>query len=452
MFIDRAKIYVKGGDGGNGIVAFRREKYVPDGGPSGGDGGKGGNVILEVDPGLKSLMDYKYNIHIKGKRGEHGQGSNQHGKSGQDKVIKVPPGTVVKEATSGKVLADLVHEHDSYIAAEGGRGGRGNTRFANPKNKAPRFSEDGKPGEEKWIVLELKVMAEVGLIGYPNVGKSTLLSQVTKASPKIDSYHFTTLNPNLGVVELEEGSRFVMADIPGLIEGAHQGRGLGDQFLRHIERTKMLIHVIDIASIEGRDPVLDIETINEELKGYNSRVMDKPQVIAANKMDLGDQAEENLQRLLDKVNSDEILIPEQYKKIFPISAATGEGLRELLDFVAEKVAQLPDTHDTFDIDLELPESEENTDTEQEALFTMSQDDKIEEKPKSDFGIRKEGDIFIVKHEKLEKILNEIDVHTEKGRHYFQAKVDEFGLEEALVDKGIKPGDTVKIGNVEFEYQ
>ncbi|OWZ83932.1 GTPase ObgE [Natranaerobius trueperi] len=448
MFVDKAKIYVKGGDGGNGIVAFRREKYVPDGGPSGGDGGDGGNVIFEVDPGLKSLVDFKYNVHIKAERGAHGEGSKKHGRSGKDRIVRVPPGTVVKDAQTEKNICDLVFDGDQYTVAKGGRGGRGNARFATANNKAPKFSEEGKLGEEQWLILELKVIAEVGLIGFPNVGKSTLLSRVSKAEPKVADYHFTTINPNLGVVDLDEGKRFIVADIPGLIEGAHKGKGLGDRFLKHIERTKILVHVLDISGVEGRDPIEDFYAINEELVGYNQTVANKPQIIAANKVDLGEVAHNNLEGLKEQLKSDSNFSDI---KIFPISAVTGEGLENLLYFVADKIEELPDIEPE---ESEYEKEEENLITEQEAdevLYTLDKDGTTKESIKT-IRIEKQNDLFIVKNYELEDIVQRVDVFTKEGQEYFQEKADQLELEKTLRKYGIKEGDTVKIGDFEFIYQ
>ncbi|MEW5899603.1 MAG: GTPase ObgE, partial [Bacillota bacterium] len=311
MFYDTAKIYVKAGDGGNGCVSFRREKYIPEGGPDGGDGGRGGNVVFRADEGLRTLVDFHYQRRYLAGRGQHGKGKNMHGRSGEDLVVRVPAGTVVRDAQSGMVLADLVRDGQEVVVARGGRGGRGNARFAGPKNKTPVFAEKGEPGEERWLELELKLLADVGLVGFPNAGKSTLISRVSRARPKIADYPFTTLVPNLGVVTLGEGVSFVIADIPGLIAGAHQGAGLGHRFLRHTERTRLLVHVIDVAGVEGRDPLEDFYVLNRELFLYNPLLAQKVQLIAANKIDLPG-AGENLQRLQKTLGA-------QYE-IFPLSA------------------------------------------------------------------------------------------------------------------------------------
>ncbi|MER2064368.1 MAG: GTPase ObgE, partial [Alkalibacterium sp.] len=321
MFLDQVKVNVKAGNGGDGMVAFRREKYVPDGGPAGGDGGQGGDVIFIVDEGLRTLMDFRYNRHFKAEHGENGMSKGMHGRGAKDLFVKVPPGTVVKDAVTGTMYADLTEHEQKAVIAKGGRGGRGNIRFASPRNPAPEIAENGEPGEEKEIELELKVLADVGLIGFPSVGKSTLLSVVSAARPKIGAYHFTTLVPNLGMVKTEDGRSFVLADMPGLIEGASQGVGLGIEFLRHIERTRVLLHVVDMSGVEGRDPVEDYYTINQELEEYDLKLRERPQIVIANKMDMPD-AEENLQAFRQKVGED--------VQIFPISAVSRQGLKELL--------------------------------------------------------------------------------------------------------------------------
>ncbi len=333
MFVDHVKIYVKGGDGGDGMMSFRREKYVPLGGPSGGDGGNGADVVFIVDEGLRTLMDFRYQRHFKAPRGDHGMSKGKHGRNAEDMVVKVPPGTVVTDNETGAVIADLVEHGQTAVIARGGRGGRGNTRFVSSTNPAPELSEMGEPGIEKEISLELKVLADAGLVGFPSVGKSTLLSVISAAKPKIADYHFTTLVPNLGMVEAEDGRSFAIADLPGLIEGAHEGVGLGHQFLRHIERTRVIVHVIDMSGMEGRDPYEDYLTINEELKQYNLRLTERPQVIVANKMDMPD-AEENLRLFKEKLEDD--------IKIFPISAVTRKGLDPLIFAVADLIDVTPE--------------------------------------------------------------------------------------------------------------
>lgn len=420
MWIDTATIYVKGGDGGNGIVSFRREKYVPMGGPAGGDGGKGGDVVLEVDEGLRTLMDFRYQRHFKASRGEHGKPKNQHGKSADDLVIRVPPGTVVRDQKTGRVLGDLVRHGQRLVVAKGGRGGRGNTHFATPQNKAPRIAEKGEPGEERWIVLELKVLADVGLVGLPSVGKSTLLASVTAAKPKIADYPFTTLSPNLGVVDVGVGRSFVLADLPGLIEGAHQGHGLGHQFLRHIERTRVIIHVVDMASLEGRDPYEDWVQINEELRLYDPRLLERPQVVAANKMDLP-QAEQRLKAFREKIGD----VP-----VFPISAATGQGVRELMYAVADVLDRQP-LPDPFEDQPEGP------------VF------RLDEEP--EFTVERHGKEFVVRGEKVEKLVKMTHLSEEESVRRLARILRNMGVDDVLREHGAKDGDTVRIGEFEFEF-
>lgn len=418
MFIDRAKIYVKGGDGGNGVVAFRREKYVPRGGPSGGDGGKGADVVLVVDSSLSTLIDFKYKVHYKGKRGEHGQGSNRFGRSAEDLVIKVPPGTVVKDAESGEILADLVEDGDRFVAAKGGRGGRGNARFVSSVHRAPDFAEKGEPGEERWIILELKLIADVGLIGFPNAGKSTLLSRMTAARPKIADYPFTTLSPNLGVVETGHGSSFVLADIPGLIEGAHEGQGLGHEFLRHIERTRLLVHVLDMSSLE-RDPLEAFFAINDELVKYSDKLLDKPQIVAANKMDLP-EARENYPRVKETLES-------AGYDVIPVSGATGEGMKELKNRISEALSKIPKTI---------------------AIEQVKQYGIEEEEP---FKIEKRGDIYYISGKRVERMVAMTDLDNDSAVKRLQLSFKRMGIDDALKEQGINPGDTVVIGDFEFYY-
>ncbi|HHV78014.1 MAG TPA: GTPase ObgE [Firmicutes bacterium] len=330
-FVDKAKIYVKGGDGGNGCVAFRREKYVPKGGPSGGDGGNGGNVIIVADEGMSTLIDFHYKAHFRAGRGQHGQGSNCHGCNGEDVLIRVPVGTVVRDAETGELLADLTTNGQMAVIAKGGKGGRGNARFATPRRQAPRFAEPGMPGEERWVILELKLIADVGIIGMPNAGKSTLLSRISAARPEIADYPFTTTHPILGVVRLDDGRSFVAADIPGLIEGASEGRGLGHEFLRHVERTRVLVHVVDLVPVEG-NPTSNLETVNNELRQYGHGLIERPQVIAANKIDLPG-AEDALKALVDYGLQHGVAV-------FPISAVTGKGVQELLYYLAEQLSDM----------------------------------------------------------------------------------------------------------------
>ncbi len=427
MFVDQVKIYVKGGDGGNGMVAFRREKYVPKGGPAGGDGGNGANVVFEVEEGLRTLMDFRYKRHFKAPRGEHGMSKNQHGKNSADMIVKVPPGTVVSDADTGEIIADLTDHGQRAIIAKGGRGGRGNTRFATPANPAPELSEKGEPGVERNIIMELKLLADVGLVGFPSVGKSTLLASVSAARPKIAEYHFTTIVPNLGVVETEDGRSFVMADLPGLIEGAHEGVGLGHQFLRHIERTRVIVHVIDMSGQEGRDPYEDYVTINKELEEYNLRLTERPQIIAASKMDMPDSAE-NLQAFKEKLEED--------VQIFPISSVTREGLRELLYAVADMIEETPE--------FPLEHAEDETGIHR-VLYKH-------EAEKEEFMISRESDgTFVVTGEKLEKLFKMTDFSRDESVKRFARQLRAMGVDEALRKRGAEDGDTVRLMEYEFEF-
>jgi GTPase len=429
MFVDQVKIYVKGGDDGDGMVAFRREKYVPNGGPAGGDGGNGANVIFQVEEGLRTLMDFRYQRHFKAPRGEHGMSKNQHGKNAKDMIVKVPPGTIVSDAKTGAVIADLVEHGQQAVIAKGGRGGRGNSRFATPSNPAPELSEKGEPGQEKDIVMELKLLADVGLVGFPSVGKSTLLSVVSAARPKIAEYHFTTIVPNLGMVETEDGRSFVLADLPGLIEGAHSGVGLGHQFLRHIERTRVIVHVIDMAATEGRDPYEDYLTINNELKEYNLRLTERPQVIVANKMDMPD-AEENLKVFKEKIGD--------AHPIFPISAITREGLRELVFSVADLVEKTP----------EFPLIEEEVEEDTEVNRVMYKHEKAEQ----EFEINREPDgTFVISGDSIERLFKMTDFSREESIRRFARQMRGMGIDDALRERGAKDGDTVKLLEYEFEF-
>ncbi|RXI99910.1 GTPase ObgE [Anaerobacillus alkaliphilus] len=425
MFVDKVTVYVKGGDGGNGMVAFRREKYIPDGGPAGGDGGSGANVVFEVEEGLRTLMDFRYQRHFKGDRGEHGRSKSQHGKNASDFVIKVPPGTTVIDEETKITIADLVKHGQRAVIAKGGRGGRGNSRFATPTNPAPEIAENGEPGQERNITLELKLLADVGLVGFPSVGKSTLLSVVSAARPKIAEYHFTTIKPNLGMVEVEEGRSFVMADLPGLIEGAHLGVGLGHQFLRHIERTKVIVHVIDMSGLEGRDPYDDYVKIKQELKEYNLRLTERPEIIVANKMDMP-SSEENLTLFKEQLGED---IP-----IFPISALTKQGLRELILAIADKVDV------TGEFPLTEPEEEESRivyrHERAEAPFKISRDD---------------DGAYVLSGDALEKLFKMTDFSRDESVRRFARQMRGMGVDEALRERGAKDGDLVRIMKFEFEF-
>ncbi|WP_394174521.1 GTPase ObgE [Guptibacillus hwajinpoensis] len=425
MFVDQVKVFVKAGDGGNGMVAFRREKYVPDGGPAGGDGGKGASVIFEVEEGLRTLMDFRYNRHFKAKTGEHGRSKNQHGRNSEDMVVKVPPGTIVSNAETGEVIADLTEHGQRATVARGGRGGRGNSRFASPSNPAPELSENGEPGEEKDVTLELKVLADVGLVGFPSVGKSTLLSVVSAAKPKIAAYHFTTIAPNLGVVDTKDGRSFVMADLPGLIEGAHEGVGLGHQFLRHIERTRVIVHVIDMSGMEGRDPYEDYLKINDELKQYKMRLMERPQIIVANKMDLPDSAE-NLELFKEKLEED--------YPIYPISAVTRQGIQEVLFEIADKLETTPE----FPLD-------EDKEEETRVMYRH-------EKGAPEFFVTRDSDgTFVVNGPRIEKLFKMTDFNREDNVKRFAQQMRSLGIDDALRERGAEDGDAVRILEFEFEF-
>ncbi|ADY56743.1 GTPase obg [Syntrophobotulus glycolicus DSM 8271] len=421
MFYDQAKIFVKAGDGGSGIVSFRREKYVPMGGPDGGDGGRGGSIIFQADEGLRTLVDFRYRRHYKGDRGQHGQGKNMHGRGAENFTLRVPVGTVVKDEESGEILADLTKHGQSEIVAKGGRGGRGNARFMSNTNKAPTIAEKGEPGQEKCLILELKLLADVGLVGFPNVGKSTLISRVSSAKPKIADYHFTTLVPNLGMVNIDE-TGFVMADIPGLIEGAHSGAGLGHEFLRHVERTRVLVHVLDISGSEDRDPVEDFVKINKELNLYSQTLATRPMLVAANKTDLSG-AEGNLAKLRETIGGS--------YEIFPISAVTGEGVEKLLHRIAEILPGAVPLEFTAALDEHrIVRPEENQ------RFSVERD---------------QNGIFIVKGKEVEKHAAMSYLDTEDGLRRFQKILKTMGIDDALIKKGIKEKDKVLIGHLELEW-
>lgn len=422
MFIDYAKIIIKSGDGGNGATSFRREKYVAAGGPDGGDGGKGGDVYFVVDPDSNTLIDFRFNKKFKAQNGENGRGSNCYGKSGEDCYIKVPRGTVVKDFATGKVIVDLSEKGQKELVLKGGRGGKGNTHFATSTRQVPNFSIDGEKGKEKEVILELKSLADVGLVGFPNVGKSTILSKVTAATPKIADYHFTTIDPNLGVVKTEYGDSFVIADIPGIIEGASDGTGLGIQFLRHVERTRLLLHVIDAAGTEGRSPVEDFHKINEELKKYSEKLANRKQIIVANKID-SMQDEQNLKDL-------EQLAKENDLELYKISAATGEGLKELFNHVSSVIKTLP--------------KEEIVDIDDRIVYTLEE----EEEP---FTIEVVNGEFIVQGPAAERIMRRINVEDNESFAYLQRSLKKIGIDDALREKGIKDGDSVLLVDWEFEW-
>ncbi|HLR52849.1 MAG TPA: GTPase ObgE [Candidatus Avamphibacillus sp.] len=424
MFIDQASVYVKAGDGGNGLVAYRREKYVPKGGPAGGDGGDGGDVIFKVDEGLNTLMDFRYNRHFKAKRGENGMSQNQHGKNAEPLIISVPPGTIVVDEDTKQVIADLTTHEQEAVIAKGGRGGRGNSRFQSPRNPAPAFAENGEPGEDKNIKVELNLIADVGLVGFPSVGKSTLLSVVTAAKPKIADYHFTTLVPNLGVVDTSDHRSFVMADLPGLIEGAHAGVGLGYQFLRHIERTRVIVHVIDMAAIEGRDPYGDYLTINQELKEYDEKLMKRPQIVVANKMDMPG-AEENLKLFKRKLGED--------VSLYPISTITKDGLKNLLLAIANLLEEIPK---------HTPELEE---TEHKVVYRYQKEEEA-------FKISRDMDgTFVLSGREVERLFHMTDFSREEGTQRFSRQLRNMGVDKALRERGVKDGDTIRLLDYEFEF-
>lgn len=424
MFYDTAKIMVKAGDGGNGVVAFRREKYVPEGGPSGGDGGNGGSIILVADPGLRTLIDFRYQRHYRGERGQHGQGKNMHGSRGENLKLRVPLGTIIRDADSEELLADLTEPGQEVVVAKAGRGGRGNARFTSSIQRLPDFAEKGEPGEERWLRLELKVLADVGLIGFPNAGKSTLISQISAARPKIADYPFTTLVPNLGVVRLEAGRSFVVADIPGLIEGAHTGAGLGHQFLRHVERTRLLLHLVDIAGTEGRDPLDDVEVIQKELALYSPDLATRPQLLVANKTDLP-AAAKNLERLRAKYG------PQH--EILAISALTTQGLTALIGRTAELLDQL-----------EIPEPLKPE--------SSSGDEKVTRLSEGDgFTIDQEDGVWVVRGKNLERLCSMTDFNNDSAVRRFQYLMRKIKLDDALREAGVKAGDTVRISDLEFDW-
>ncbi len=427
MFADRAKVYLRSGKGGDGHVSFRRELYVPAGGPDGGDGGDGGDVIFVVDEGLNTLNDFRNVRKYCAEDGKEGNKKRQHGANGADIICKVPPGTVIKDFETGKVIMDMSNKTEPVVILKGGRGGNGNMHYATSTMQAPKYAQPGQPAQELYVTLELKVIADVGLVGFPNVGKSTFLSRVTNAKPKIANYHFTTLNPNLGVVNLSDGAGFVIADIPGIIEGASEGVGLGLQFLRHIERTKVLLHVVDGASVEGRDPINDVYAIMEELKKYNIEISSRPMVIAANKMDAMTEVEK--ETVIDMLKEE---FEPQGIKVFPISAVSGEGVKELLWYVYELVKQAP---------------EDIVEFEQEYVPTFEEDNE----PYTVEVAEDDDHVFIVEGPKIEKMLGYTNLDSEKGFEFFQKFMKENGIIDELKAKGIEEGDVVRMYYLEFEY-
>lgn len=423
IFVDQVKIFIKSGNGGDGCVSFRREKYVPNGGPAGGDGGKGGSVTFVVDESKNTLYDFRHKKHFKATNGEPGMGNHCHGKDGKNLIITVPRGTVIKEAESEKVIADMAYEDSKIVLLKGGYGGKGNQHYATPTMQIPKYAQPGKPSKELWVILELKSIADVGLVGFPNVGKSTILSRVSNAKPKIANYHFTTLNPNLGVVDIEGGDGFIIADIPGLIEGAAEGVGLGHEFLKHVERTKVLVHVVDAASVEGRNPVEDIEKINIELKNYNKDLLNKPQVIAANKIDAMFD-DENIKNLKETFEPQGI-------KVYPISAVAGKGIKELLYYIKE----LLDSVEDDDIVYEQEYFIENENKPDEPIIVEMVEDGV----------------YSVTGPRVERMLGYTNLESEKGFSFFQKFLKENGIIDQLEALGIEEGDTVKMYYLEFDY-
>ena len=422
MFTDYTKIIIKSGDGGNGAATFRREKYVAAGGPDGGDGGNGGNVYFQVDKDKNTLIDFRYNRKFKAKNGENGSGSHCNGKYGEDLYIKVPIGTVVKDAETGKVVADLSKPGQTELILKGGRGGRGNSHFATATRQAPRFSEDGEKGEEKEVILELKLLADVGLLGFPNVGKSTFLSIVTDAKPKIANYHFTTLVPNLGVVKTKNGSGFVIADIPGIIEGASEGVGLGIQFLRHVERTRLLLHFLDVSGSEGRSPVEDFYAINKELKKYSEKLATRKQIIVANKIDV--IQDESLLKQVEELAKKEGL------ELYKISAATKEGVQELIDHVSDVLKDLP--------------KEELVEVEEKVVYIL-------EDKKDEWEIKKEDGVFIVTGRDIQRLMGRVNIEDNESLYYLQKSLKNMGIDAKLKEMGVCEGDTVILDDWELEW-
>lgn len=421
MFTDYVKISIKAGDGGDGAVTFRREKYVAAGGPDGGDGGNGGSIYFQVDPNANTLIDFRFNKKYKAQNGENGSGANCYGKKGEDLYINVPIGTIIKDAETGKVVADLSKEGQVELVLKGGRGGKGNSHFATSTRQAPRFAQGGEKGEEKEIVLELKLLADVGLLGFPNVGKSTFLSVVTAAKPKIANYHFTTIDPNLGVVKTKTGNSFVLADIPGIIEGASEGVGLGIQFLRHVERTRLLLHVIDVSGTEGRNPVEDFYTINEELKKYSEKLATRKQIIVASKIDV--IQDEELLKQLEKLAQKENL------EIFKISGVTGEGVEALINRVEQVLKELP--------------HEELIEEEEKIVYTLEETE--------DFTVTIEKGKFIVEGKAVYRIMSRVNMEDNESIYYFHKCLENTGINAKLKEMGIKEGDIVKMLDWEFEW-
>lgn len=428
MFIDKAKVFIKSGNGGDGAISFRREKYVPLGGPDGGDGGKGGSIIFQVESGMTTLLDFKYKKKFIAESGGNGGGSKCYGKDGEDLYIKVPMGTIIREAESNKIIADLSHKDDKLVLLRGGKGGKGNTKFATPTKQAPHYAEPGMPGDELTIILELKLLADVGLLGFPNVGKSTLLSMTTKAKPKIANYHFTTLKPNLGVVAVDGIEPFVMADIPGIIEGAAEGVGLGIQFLKHIERTRILVHIVDISGVEGRDPVEDFIKINEELKKYSVKLWDRPQIVVANKADMlyDEEIYENFKKKVQEMGFD---------KVFKMSAATNEGVEAVMKEAARLLKEIPVK------ELEISEDERYIPEEKKFTYEISVERNEEEG----------YDIYVIEGSFVDRLLSAVNVNDADSLRYFHKVLKNKGIFDEIREMGIKDGDMVRLNDFEFEY-
>lgn len=424
MFIDKARIFVKAGDGGNGAVSFRKEKYVPAGGPDGGDGGRGANIIMVADTGLRTLMDFKYKKKYSAQHGEDGSKKKRAGKNGEDLILSVPEGTVIRDEKTGLIIADLKKAGDKAVVARGGYGGKGNQHFANAVRQAPAFAKSGTDGQERWITLELKMIADVGLLGFPNVGKSTFLSVVTSAKPKIANYHFTTLTPNLGVVQTRHGESFVIADIPGIIEGAADGVGLGHDFLRHVERTKVLVHIVDISGIEGRDPIDDFEKINEELRLYNEKLASRPQIVVANKSDLlfDETIYENFKKTME----------EKGYEVFKMSAVTRDGVDQVIDKVSQLLNEVEDVELVSQEEMYRPE----LDVDDEGGLKVEID---------------EDGIYVVTGKELRRIMYSVNFDDMESLQFFQAQMESKGVFDMLRQAGIEDGDTVKIYELEFEF-
>lgn len=429
MFVDKAKIYVKGGDGGDGLVAFRREKYVPEGGPAGGDGGRGGDVIFRVDEGLRTLMDFRYQRHFKADKGVKGRNKSQHGANAEHLIVRIPPGTILIDDDTKEIIADMTRHGQQVVVARGGRGGRGNTRFATANNTAPELAENGEEGQERYVVMELKVMADVGLVGFPSVGKSTLLSVVSAAQPKIGAYHFTTITPNLGVVDVGDGRSFVMADLPGLIEGASEGIGLGHEFLRHVERTRVIIHVVDMSGSEGRDPFEDWVLINDELRQYNASLLERPQIVAANKMDMP-ESEENLVSFRKRVAE---VRPDL--EIMPISSLTRQGIQELLYRATDLLDSIP----------VAPVVEEVVETTERKVY------KLEAEDDNSFTITRDNEAFVVSSPRIERMLKRMQLSTHDAILKLARTLRHMGVDAELRKRGAVEGTIVRIGEFEFEF-